>query len=1069
MNILCVKFIAELKSLLLLAIVLFTMQNTMVVAQPREVKIGAASMEGTLNFSASLATKINDSALIIAEAGKLDLDLVVLPEAYFKGSSYSNNAQNLSNSVLLDSMKTRAKQHSINIIFQTFEIGQSQNTLYNTAVVINRDGEYVGKYRKVNLPPEEVGNISPGDSYPVFDLDFGKVGVLICWDGWFTEPSRILKENGAEIIVIPTWSNCPKNMETITAENGLPICYSVLKVPRNVPWENIPSSLFDAMGNPVYENHAVGSNNIAYGTVNLGNYTNLALNKNVTASSEIDGAHPVSNVVDGIYSTERDASLELQSSWKADSMPQWIEIDLGNDCEINQVVIAHLDGEDYRYVIEGKESGGEYGQLSDAVTKYETILEHGILGSELFSSRFDKTKARYVRVHLNSYSETSISINEIKVFGYLEPEVQAGNEYYVSPNGSFYNEGTEVSPWNIERANNALLPGETAIFMDGTYTNTPIAPANSGTEGAYITYRAANKHMAVFENINEVPNSRGPVAIFVNDKSYIDVAGIKVLNVKRWVMGERSHHITIENGHFENGSGWINCRFDEIGDGMRILNNHFTGGTDLVSLDGGSGHLVEGNFFGDASHTGLVLLGVKNSVVRNNYMTNRLWRNMEVESQRHEPYNLSMYNLIEKNIFDYSPCKDIQYAGNNSIIRKNIFRRSLEGMGWANYLGRDKTPEAWHDEHNRFYNNVIAECGSNEIVLQIIKENEAQGINVAESVSNEGYGMTYSTNLFNPPIAGYNDCAYGDNILVNNIFYKNKNTKQSKSSNNAQIAFDWNATPEFGRYYSNNIYSGEEGAEVIYFLDGPYQNPALPRNFSVQSFEEQYPDWASNNFEVDPQFIDSETGNYELNESSPCIDKGQALTKTTSAGEGTVIYVEDALYFTDGYGIVEADIIRINGERVNIVNVDYESNSIIIEQNISWQQGDGIYSDYEGNAPDLGAFEYGISTGVDEQHKFGAVESFKLLQNYPNPFNPSTMIEYSLNERANVRLEVFDTLGRRLITLVNENKPAGAHRSFWNAKNEIGDNVSSGMYFYRINVTGNNVNGSEVKKMVLLR
>ena len=379
--------------------------------------------------------------------------------------------------------------------------------------------------------------------------------------------------------------------------------------------------------------------------------------------------------------------------------------------------------------------------------------------------------------------------------------------YYVSPNGSASNSGSIDSPWSLAKANSTLLAGDTAILLDGTYTVTPIAPDNSGMEGSYITYRAANEQKAVFKDINELPDSRGPVAIFVNNKSYIEVDGIKVIDVKRWLMGASSHHITLTNGYFENSAGWINCRFEENGDGIRILNNYFQNGTDLVQIDGGDGHFVENNFFGDATHTGLVLLGVKKSVVRNNFLTNRLWRCMEVESRRIEPYRLSEYNLIERNTFDFSPAAGIQYAGNRSIIRRNIFRKSLAGMGWSNYLGSAKTPEAWHDENNRFYNNVITECGTNSIVLDIIDENKANGINVAESVSDVGYAMSYRTNLFNPANLNHPDpgnCAYGDNIVKNNIFYMNANTSDSRSSNTACVAFDWNATPEFGRYIQRN-------------------------------------------------------------------------------------------------------------------------------------------------------------------------------------------------------------------------------------------------------------------------
>src|SRR2546421_2126432 len=71
---------------------------------------------------------------------------------------------------------------------------------------MGRDGELVGTYRKTHLPREEVeGGITPGDSYPVFDTDFGKVGLMICWDVQFPEPARALAVKGAEVILLPIW------------------------------------------------------------------------------------------------------------------------------------------------------------------------------------------------------------------------------------------------------------------------------------------------------------------------------------------------------------------------------------------------------------------------------------------------------------------------------------------------------------------------------------------------------------------------------------------------------------------------------------------------------------------------------------------------------------------------------------------------------------------------------------------------------------------------------------------------------------------------------------------------
>jgi predicted amidohydrolase len=79
-------------------------------------------------------------------------------------------------------------------------------TIYNTSVLIGRDGKLAGKYRKVCLPREEIdGGITPGTDYPVFDTDFGRVGMMICWDVHFPEVARELSARGAEVILMPIW------------------------------------------------------------------------------------------------------------------------------------------------------------------------------------------------------------------------------------------------------------------------------------------------------------------------------------------------------------------------------------------------------------------------------------------------------------------------------------------------------------------------------------------------------------------------------------------------------------------------------------------------------------------------------------------------------------------------------------------------------------------------------------------------------------------------------------------------------------------------------------------------
>jgi predicted amidohydrolase len=83
-------------------------------------------------------------------------------------------------------------------------IEREAGTVYNTAVLIDRRGALVGKYRKVHLPRGEVeGGMTPGNEYPVFRTDFGTVGLMVCYDVFFADPARALTLKGAELLLMP--------------------------------------------------------------------------------------------------------------------------------------------------------------------------------------------------------------------------------------------------------------------------------------------------------------------------------------------------------------------------------------------------------------------------------------------------------------------------------------------------------------------------------------------------------------------------------------------------------------------------------------------------------------------------------------------------------------------------------------------------------------------------------------------------------------------------------------------------------------------------------------------------
>ena len=79
---------------------------------------------------------------------------------------------------------------------------------YNTAVLLDRAGRLAGTYRKIHLPREEwKEGRTPGNAYPVFETDFGRVAIMICYDWFFPEATAAFALQGAEILFAPTWGN----------------------------------------------------------------------------------------------------------------------------------------------------------------------------------------------------------------------------------------------------------------------------------------------------------------------------------------------------------------------------------------------------------------------------------------------------------------------------------------------------------------------------------------------------------------------------------------------------------------------------------------------------------------------------------------------------------------------------------------------------------------------------------------------------------------------------------------------------------------------------------------------
>lgn len=141
---------------------------------------------------------------LVAEAARQKADLVVLGETITQvnlGKTYAEVAEPVPGPSTAYFCEL-ATTHQLHIVVGLVE--RDGNLLYNVAVLIGPDGRIVGKYRKVCLPRGEVdAGVTSGKDYPVFETKLGKVGMMVCYDGFFPEPARELSKKGAEIIAWP--------------------------------------------------------------------------------------------------------------------------------------------------------------------------------------------------------------------------------------------------------------------------------------------------------------------------------------------------------------------------------------------------------------------------------------------------------------------------------------------------------------------------------------------------------------------------------------------------------------------------------------------------------------------------------------------------------------------------------------------------------------------------------------------------------------------------------------------------------------------------------------------------
>jgi hypothetical protein len=213
-----------------------------------------------------------------------------------------------------------------------------------------------------------------------------------------------------------------------------------------------------------------------------------------------------------------------------------------------------------------------------------------------------------------------------------------------------------------------------------------------------------------------------------------------------------------------------------------------------------------------------------------------------------------------------------------------------------------------------------------------------------------------------------------------------------------------------------------------------------------------------------------------INQYGPQLDIQQsgkileiALTEDVVSGQVLVIYDPTKLAIENTIDLLNQNEIMFKSHFKEAGNLliekafltDIQEKHISLETNSLDEEDSYISIQYTF----LDQFKNVIAQGFMSQKVIAVPDEFALHQNYPNPFNPVTTIHYDIPEETHVNLIVYDILGREVKMLLNQTEQPGYKSIRWNGRNNAGQEISAGMYFYRLETTG----FVKVHKMVLLK
>ena len=542
--------------------------------------------------------------------------------------------------------------------------------------------------------------------------------------------------------------------------------------------------------------------------------------------------------------------------------------------------------------------------------------------------------------------------------------------YWISPTGAAANLATcsgstplsGASACSYDKANgSAVVAGDIVYYRAGIYsgiTGNAINPSNTGTAGKVITFTAYNS-----ESVEFVGSGLSSQAVNLNSdygtvRSYIKVNSLRFTNFMRHLWILKGQHNEISNCSFTGypptatdadiqGTwsasyiyrqamyNWIHdCTFGKWGGASSYGNDFgvvFQLGLEESATDLTRYNMVERcEMYGGGHH--VVSTNGSYNIYRNNWFHNEPWMPSSSPTfATRTGFQIGVdgdgkYNLVEGNRWGYGgPKNKIEIGGNGSTIagayniwRNNTFLQIYTAAMWVTHYSGDTDVK-----YNHIYNNTYWHGGYGR--YQYYPSGTASS--------------SYWDNSYTHPIdidEGAGTYVYG-NIFKNNLFWQNSDLRGTAYSIISHSKF---TLPVYQSLANNRM----DNANDPLFID----ISGMPDPTKIKS---QY--------------------DFHLQAGSPAIDQGAFLTTVTSAnGTGTTFTVADASYFwydiggmasnIPGTKLATGDVIQLKGQSTTttITNINYATNTITVNNPLTWTNGLGIALAYSGSAPDVGAYEF---------------------------------------------------------------------------------------------------------------